>query len=296
MIELALDIDPELRYLYEKALSEVSTLDVNTPDNCLSAKEVVRAHFLIADYFLGQGDGIGGIGMRDSSLLVSAVSRQWVGFDNLLKWRSVHERAATLLFGLVHNHAFHDANKRTAFLSTAHYLLKNSFMLTKSERELENFTVEIAERKLGRYRRYQNYLRDGDSDPEVRYIHWYLKKYSRRVEHNHHTITYRDLDSALKSFNCFLSEPGGNRISVYRKVVRRKFFGKGIKEEDVRVCRIGFPGWSKQVNRGVLKFLRNQLELTTEHGVDSAAFFKDADDMRSLIALYEGALQRLAYR
>ena len=295
-MDFSLDIHPDIRHLYENSLMELDEFDIYTPDNCLSVSEVVRAHFLIADFFYNQGEGIGGIGPRDLPLLVSAVSRQWVGFDNDLKWNTIYERAATLLFGLVRNHAFHDANKRTAFLSTALYLLKNGLLLTKNERELENFTVEIAERSLNKYRRYKELLKNGDRDPEVRYISWYLRKNSRRSENSYHTITYRDLDTILKTFDCFLSEPGGNRINVYKTVKQRKLFGRGYREDVTRVCRIGFPGWSKQVSKGDIKFLRGELELTPEHGTDSAAFYKNADNIRGLIASYEGALRRLAFR
>lgn len=295
-MDLALDIHSDLRQIYEKTLIDLDELTFNEPDNCHSVTEVIRAHFLVADFFYSQGEGIGGIGPRDLSLLVSAVSRQWVGFDKELKWNTVYERAATLLFGLVRNHAFHDANKRTAFLSTAHYLLKNGFLLTKSERELEDFTVEIAERELQKYPRYRDLCKSGDSDPEVRYISWYLRKHSRRSENSHHTVTYRDLDTILKSFDCYLSNPGGNRIDVMKTTKKRRFFGKGYREDVARACRIGFPGWSKQVSKGDIKYLRSELKLTPEDGVDSAAFYKNADDIRGLIASYEGALKRLAFR
>lgn len=174
-MDFALEIHPDLRQVYEKSVIDLHRLNVYTPDNCHSVWEVIRAHFLIADFFYSRGEGIGGVGPRDLPLLVSAVSRQWVGFDSALKWNTTYERSATLLFGLVRNHAFHDANKRTAFLSTAHYLLKNGFMLTKSERELEDFTVEIAEKGLGKHRRYRELIRNGDHDPDVRYISWFLR-------------------------------------------------------------------------------------------------------------------------
>ena len=295
-MDFGLDIHPDIRPIYEKTLVDLEEFIVYTPDNCHSVAEVIRAHFLVADFFYIQGAGIGGIGPRDLSLLVSAVARQWVGFDNQLKWNTTYERAATLMFGLVRNHAFHDANKRTAFLSTAHFLLKNRLLLTKSEQELEDFTVEIAEKNLGKYRRYRDYCKNGENDPEVRYISWYLRKNSRRSENTFHTITYSDLDTILKSFDCFLSEPSGNRISVNKRIKRRRFLGKGHKEEVVRVCRIGFPGWSKQVSKGDIKYLRNELGLTQENGIDSAAFYKNADNIRGLIASYEGALRRLAFR
>ena len=295
-MDFVTEIHADLRQIYEKTLMDLDDFDVDAPDGCHSVIEVIRAHFLVVDFFYSQGKGIGGIGPRDLSLLVSAVSRQWVGFGKELKWNTVYERAATLLFGLIRNHAFYDANKRTAFLSTAHFLLKNGLLLTKNEHELEDFTVEIAEKNLQQYRRYKELCKSGHGDPEVRYISWYLKKHSRRLESSHHTITYRGLDKILASFDCFLSNPSGNRIDVNKKIKKRRFLRKGYREDVARVCRIGFPGWSKQVGKKDIKYLRRELKLRTEDGIDSAAFYKNADDIRGLIALYEGALNRLAFR
>ena len=296
-MEFNYDIHPDLEYQYRTAVDEVSQHDAMTPDNCLSAVEVLRAHFLIADFFLNQGDGIGGVGPRDTALLSSAVSRQWVGLGDKLKWATPFERAATLLYGLVCNHAFHDANKRTAFLSTAHYLLKCGYMLTTTERELENFTVEIAGHQLKKYPRFRDLLKRKANDPEVLYIAWYLKKNSRRVQHTKQAITFRDLDKTLKRFDYYLDDPSGNRISVYKdKTITKGIFRRRKQVQKQRICRIGFPGWTKQISKKDLDYLRKKLQLTTEYGVDSAAFFQDADNIRNLIDSYEGALRRLAYR
>jgi hypothetical protein len=40
--------------------------------------EVLQAHFLLAEYFATQGEGLGGIGPKDANLLHSALSRKFV--------------------------------------------------------------------------------------------------------------------------------------------------------------------------------------------------------------------------
>jgi death-on-curing protein len=42
--------------------------------------EVLQAHFLLAEYFAAQGEGIGGIGPKDLNLLHSALARQFVQY------------------------------------------------------------------------------------------------------------------------------------------------------------------------------------------------------------------------
>lgn len=48
-------------------------------DGNIGLHDVLRAHFLIADYFYSEGYGIGGIGPRDPHLLHSAVYRLTTG-------------------------------------------------------------------------------------------------------------------------------------------------------------------------------------------------------------------------
>src|SRR5687768_14631973 len=86
----------------------VARLDPRGSSNqhALSASEVLKAHYAIADYFIRPDAGIGGIGPRDENLLHSAVSRQHVAFGTVEKWPKSIEKAATLLFGIVKDHPF----------------------------------------------------------------------------------------------------------------------------------------------------------------------------------------------
>ena len=91
----------------------------------ISVTDVLDVHFLIVDQFYGQRTGLGGVGPKDLGLLSSACARQDVGFGEYEKWSTLEDKAATLLYGLVLNHPFHDANKRTGFLTTLFYLQTN---------------------------------------------------------------------------------------------------------------------------------------------------------------------------
>lgn len=55
--------------------------DPYTANGNIGIRDVLRAHFLITDYFFAEGYGIGGIGPREPNLLHSAVYRQFTGFD-----------------------------------------------------------------------------------------------------------------------------------------------------------------------------------------------------------------------
>ncbi|MEL6509787.1 MAG: type II toxin-antitoxin system death-on-curing family toxin [Pseudomonadota bacterium] len=301
MLDFRESLLSDLHFLYDRSLLDVAKFESNLKTTDLSASEVLKAHFAVVDYFLrkGEGEGIGGYGPKDTGLLISALSRQFVSYEGFDKWHSVPEKAATLLFGLVQNHPFYDANKRTAYLSTVHYLYQNGLVITVSEKALEDMTVLVAKNGLAKFPRFRD-LKKKDSDPEVRFLAHYLKQNTRKIDRQQYLVTYRELEKILKRYDVWLENPHNNQIDVMRwETVTKKsgLFGKKTSSKEVRrVCALGFPGWTKQVGKGRLSHVRKALGLVPENGVDSQSFFKDVDDMRVLIEMYEGALQRLAYR
>ncbi|MEZ5557996.1 MAG: type II toxin-antitoxin system death-on-curing family toxin [Pseudomonadales bacterium] len=258
--------------------------------------EVLRAHFFVVDYFYSKGQGIGGIGPKDPDMLHSAIYRQFVSFGGKDKWSTHYERAATLLFGLISDHPFHDGNKRTGLLTLLLFLVKIGRTPTVPQKDLEDFAVEIAEGNLAKYARYKQYSKR-QRDPEVLFIADYLKRNSRELDKRYYTITYRELDRRLRDFGYRLDNPRGNHIDVVRVETRRKRFGFGPREAvNVKVAQIGFPGWKSQVGKGAISTVRREARLMPEHGFDSQSFYQGVDPIHSLIAEYAGPLERLAYR
>lgn len=270
--------------------------DPYTANGNIGIRDVLRAHFLIADYFYSEGHGIGGVGPKDPNLLHSAVYRQFTGFDGNDKWETSYERCATLIFGLVKDHPFHDANKRTALLVLLYFLKSIKRMPTINQKELEDFVVDIAEDNLKQYRRLQS-LNLKTDDPEIYFIADFLRRNSRLVDNNSHTITYRELDACLRNHGFCLDNPHKNFIDVCRIEENRGFLGLGkVRSKLVRVAQIGFPGWKRQVGKGAIYTVRKETNLSPEKGVDSRSFFHGTDPLNSLIAEYSGPLERLAYR
>lgn len=289
----------ELQFLYVRDLQTTEEFESHLGPGDLSAREVLRAHYCIAQHFLDEGEGIGGIGSKDAGLLLSALSRQHVRLGTVDKYPSVHDKAATLLFGLIMNHPFHDANKRTAYLSTVHYLYSQGYMIGVSEKALEDMTVLIAERALSKFRRFKE-LKKKVNDPEVLFLSHYLKQNTRKIDRRQYLVTYRELQKILSRYGVSMENPQSRTIDVVKdfEVVKRTgLFGRQTKTiERRRVCAFGFAGWTKTVGKGRLDHLRKQLELTPEFGIDSQAFFNEVDDMKLLLGMYENALVRLAYR
>ena len=258
--------------------------------------DVLRAHFLIADYFFEQGSGMGGIGPKSPELLHSAVYRQFVSFSGRDKWPDPYHKAATLVFGIVKDHPFHDANKRTGFLTMLYALHKMKRIPTAPHRDWEELTVKIAENSLNSFGRARE-LAKKDDDADVLFLADYLKRNSRARDNSHYTITFQELDRRLRDFGFCLCNPNGNYIDVSRIEVNRAFFGLGQKKTKlIRLAQIGFPSWKTQVSRSAISKTRSATGLTPEKGVDSKSFFHGADALNSIIDEYSEPLRRLAFR
>lgn len=121
----------------------------------IKPSDVLRAHYLITDYFVNEGEKVL-YGVKTPDLLYSAVNRQEVVFGGKNKWNNPLEKCATLFYGLVKNHAFHDGNKRTALLIVLYNLHLIGRTPTENQKDFEQLTVRIASNNLSDYKVYQN--------------------------------------------------------------------------------------------------------------------------------------------
>lgn len=156
---------------------------------------------------------MGGVGPKSLDLLHSALYRPHVGYDGEYKWSDPYDLVATVLYGLVKDHPFHDANKRTAFLSTLFLLKKMSLQPNVGQKDFEDFLVEIAEGAYKRRSRYKE-LSQITPDPEILYISWWLKKHTRPCDRRQYLITFRELKKILNRFGYDLENPFRNYIDV----------------------------------------------------------------------------------
>ena len=106
----------------------------------------------------------GSRGVRDVSLLESALARPRATFEGTDLYPDLWAKAAALMHGLAQNHAFVDGNKRTALAATGIFLELNGHRLTASNDEAADFTLRIAAGESG-----------------VQEIATWLKKHSQRA-------------------------------------------------------------------------------------------------------------------
>jgi len=280
---------PQLKEEYERTISQIVD-DPFIGNGLINYIDVIKAHYLIADYFMNEGEETI-CGVKDFNILGSALGRQITGFGTYKKWTKPEEICATLFFGLIKDHAFHDANKRTALLILLYQLNRIGRTVNVKQKEFEDLAVDIAASDYSRYKRYKNFVKT--QDPEVLFIADFIKKKTREIDKRYYPITFQEFDRLLRKHGCYLEDATGNYINVIKYVKEKGFLGFGSRSVPKVVFQIGFPGWKKQVNPKALKETLKACELTDDYGIDSQSFFFDADPLSALIDEYRGPLKRL---
>jgi death on curing protein len=87
------------------------------------------------------------VGVKDPSLLDSAINRPMQSVFGNDAYPSIYEKAAALFESIAKNHAFHNANKRTALASLIVFLKINHYRWTMGIEAEQDFTVDVVNHK-----------------------------------------------------------------------------------------------------------------------------------------------------
>ena len=241
--------------------------------------DVLRAHYLIADYFSDIDDNDILYGVKTPNLLYSAINRQEVAFDGKNKWNTPLEKCATLFYGLVKNHAFHDGNKRTALLIALYNLHLIGRTPTKNQKEFEQLTVRIASNRLSDYKVYDKYKNKADT--EIFIIANVLKNLTKKTDKRFYAITFKEFGHRLESYGYYFGKPQGNYIKVFKK-------RNGLWRNDLFIIQVGCPSISSQINKKAAKSILKEIGVQ-----DTYNFCKGGEPLYKLIEDYRTPLQRL---
>lgn len=120
----------------------------------------LRLVLAIHDMLIAEHGGASGI--RDRKLLESALARPMNLFN--YEHRALPILAASYAAGIVGNHPFFDGNKRTGFTAAATFLDRNGVVLTASETQAAQMTIDLATRDVSEDE-YATWLRDNTEPP-----------------------------------------------------------------------------------------------------------------------------------
>lgn len=262
----------------------------------LNYDDVLKAHYLICDYFETNYGLTSMYGVRSMQLLGSALGRQTTSFAGKNKWKNEFEVMASLFFGLIKNHPFHDGNKRTALLSLLYnlYLIKRVPKTACNQEKWEKLTVSIAASDMSQYSGFNRFEREADKqeDAVVYFVSDFLQKNTRLVDRIFVSITYADFEASIKQFGFYFANPSKNYIDIYQKT-SRKILGIPLGESCKRIKNIAFPGYRCQMDSKTQKNILKDIGLTVDKGFDRQVLMAKAEPLYKIIEDYEGPLSRL---
>jgi len=104
----------------------------------IDLEDVLNIHEFLINKFGGSH------GVRDESLLQSAIARPFQTFDKDDLYKTHIEKAAALIESIVSNHPFIDGNKRIGYVLMRLYLMQNGLDISASQAEKYDFVIAIA--------------------------------------------------------------------------------------------------------------------------------------------------------
>jgi prophage maintenance system killer protein len=275
-------------HLREDYLRERGKLSAQDPLNRLpiTVDEVLRSHYLISHHFESQQHHPAMYGVKSFDLLCSAVARQLVSFGGKTKWSEPIDQCATLFFGLVKNHAFHDGNKRTALLILVYNIWKLHRLVDVDKKQLEQLTLRVATDDMRSYPFFKKFASMGD--PQIHAISHFLRRSTHKTDRRSYVLTFRELDAKLRNYGYCLEHPNRGFIDLCR--IEKRLLKVSIKN----IRQFSFPGWTREVAPSTLKEILKAAGLTPEErGIDSEVFYNESEPMYKLIQEYESLLKRL---
>ena len=253
----------------------------------LTADELLTVHQELTRDFDGSSDPISPPGVKSRALLESAAGRPATSYGDELKYPTAESASAALLHSVVHNHPFHNGNKRTALVSMMVFLDRHGLVLDSTEDELFKFMIRVAAHDLLQ----SGFKYDEIADREVAAIASWIGRHSHVIRREDRAVTWRQLCRILRAQNCVIESGQGEWQVISREVrpVRGLFKPRRTLE-----FRYRNTGDGREVPKSVLKKMRRELQLDPEHGVDAEVFYGDAKGPDFFILRYSQLLKRLS--
>jgi len=275
------------------------TVGRSAPTRYLSVDEVTAIHDELARDFSQSSDPIFPEGVKDYSLLESAVSRPQTALGGDLKYPTVEMAAAALLCAIVQNHAFHNGNKRTALVAALAFLDANGVMLECADDDIFRLLLQLAAHTvhLGKSKMVWPGM-DLQADREVFAVSQWLWRNTRRIEKGDRPLSWRRLRPILVTFGCVTERAasGPGRYHIYRVIeVTGKRLGFSYSRRRQVESLVQFVDDGRDLGIPTIKKVRVDLELDEECGIDSAAFYGRGEPLASeFIMKYRKLLGKLA--
>lgn len=240
----------------------------------LKTEDVLLIHDHLTSWFSESNDPISPPGVKNFSLLDSAVSRPYQSAGGSDSYEKIFDKAASLFHSIINNHPFHNGNKRTALVTSCVFLDRYGYWLECPDEDLYNFTTDTAAHRLVSNR-----------NDEISFISSWFEDKSRRINKSDKPLKFRALREILISFGFEVDPPDSEIIRICKD-----------GEMKTKIIKKGISG-AEDYDPPYISGLRKKLNLTTDYGVDSNAFYANSvvdDFISEIIKLRSEVIRKLA--
>lgn len=256
----------------------------------LTRNDVEVLHTLLSlNYTLLQRmDPVEPPGIKSENMLESAVQRQFTGSGDWYKYENCFKNCATLIFGIIKNHPFHNGNKRTGLLCMIKHLYINGYVLKPDliHQNIYDFIIAISDDKLREYankhKKHKNWLKINrlqkekflNIDNQIEFIEHWLRtnSISKNVELKG-KVKINKLKSILDAKGIKM-EQNGAKIKVFKEApIKILGIKTGMQRINEREYSLGNS--LTEIGKATLKYLRRDFNLTPNDGIDNVVFYDD---------------------
>jgi hypothetical protein len=165
------------------------------------------------------------------------------------------------------------------------FLDRHNIMLTCDEDELFKTSVLLADHK------FHDKRFNRTSDGEIYALATWITKNSKQIEKGERPIKLKKLKQTLQEFDCTFDSD--NRIT---RSVTSSFFAIPIVKNLTSNRIPSSLADGKEVDKGIIKSIREDLSLTENDGIDSHVFYDgDTYTTSEFIVKYRKTLKRLSH-
>jgi len=267
----------------------------------LTTDEILDLHnILCVNYeLLPEMEQISPPGIKNNDMLESAVSRQLVGSGDYYKYSNIYSNCATLVFGLVKNHSFHNGNKRIGFLSLIKHLYSNGYVISPDlgHKEIFELLRTLANSSLDKHAEiyskhfYKKHKKlEWTDEIQIKYLSEWLKQNTehKNTKVKQKTLTINEIDKILKTKNMRTAFSGkyltiSKKNSLIQDLIGKKTFKKEYFIKD-----------SRSVPISLIEQMRKDFSISFLDGIDNSTFYNEEDILSSEIVSYKKIIYKLA--
>lgn len=267
---------------------------------------VIQLHNLLSNnyHLIDKLDAIEPPGLKSQNGLESSVLRQKIGVGNWLKYECSFQNCATLVFGLIKNHAFNNGNKRVAFLSMIKHLYENGYVIKADTKHQEIYKVLLAiadncfkEEILNNYNK--KLARDfrGKEDWSDETIILVLARWLKTISESKNisqksSLKIQKLKEILTSKNIDLTV-NGKDIKLYQ-IKKESFLGFKLSDKIINVRKYSIGTNSSEINVSTINKIRKDYALSHSDGYDNKAFYYDESFIDKEMTTYKQIIYKLS--